>query len=320
MELPPQIAQAYSLVAAGRAPEAVGLLEPLARQGDGPACFQLAEWRREGQFVARDFAIARDLYRRAGAAGMIHGQRRHIAFLAVGVGGPRDWAQSLRLLEELAQIDPEARRQLATVHAMELTGEGDPCSGPPGETVCEAPKVVRFSGFFTAAECAYLSEAAGPLFEPAPTVDERTGRLIMNPVRTSDTAVFPWVAENPAVHALNRRIAAASATGPEQGEPLQVLRYRPGQQYKPHIDAIPGLDNQRVLTMLVYLNQDFQGGETRFLNSGLTLSGRTGDAILFENVDAAGRPDPDAVHAGLPVTTGVKFLASRWIRQRPPDA
>ena len=200
---------------------------------------------------------------------------------------------------------------------MRLTDKGDPVAVPSGETIGESPRIVRFNDFLSAAECAWLAQAAAPMFEPAPTVDERTGRLIMNPVRTSDTAVFPWVAENPAVHALNRRIAAASATRAEQGEPLQVLRYAPGQEYRPHIDAVPGLANQRILTMLVWLNDDYEGGETRFIETGLTVKGRKGDALLFENVDAEGRPDTKMVHAGLPVTAGVKLLASRWIRANP---
>jgi prolyl 4-hydroxylase len=240
--------------------------------------------------------------------------------LAAGVGGPRDWPESLERLEALAEIDPEAKWQLAVVNAMALDAVGDPQTPPTGETVCESPKVTRFPGFFTPDECAYLIEAAGPMFEPAHTVDERTGRLIMNPVRTSDTAAFPWIGENPAVHALNRRVAAASGTRPEQGEPLQVLRYATGQEYKPHIDAIPGLGNQRILTALIYLNDDFDGGETHFLKAGLTVRAHTGDAIVFDNVDAEGRPNPEAVHAGLPVTRGVKFLASRWIRESPVTA
>ena len=61
--------------------------------------------------------------------------------------------------------------------------------------------------------------------------------MVQNPVRTSDAMVFPWIAESPAVHALNRRIAAATGTIPAQGEPLQVLRYRRGQQYRPHLDC-----------------------------------------------------------------------------------
>jgi prolyl 4-hydroxylase len=42
-----------------------------------------------------------------------------------------------------------------------------------------------------------------------------------------------------------------------------------------------------------------------------------GDALLFRNADADGRPDPLALHSGLPVTRGVKYLASRWIRAEP---
>jgi prolyl 4-hydroxylase len=123
--------------------------------------------------------------------------------------------------------------------------------------------------------------------------------------------------ESPAIHALCRRLAAASGTDVGQGEPLQVLCYSAGQEYKPHFDAIDGTDNQRILTFLVYLNDDFDGGETEFLSTGLKVKGRKGDALLFRNADDLGRPDLKSQHAGLPPTTGVKFLASRWIRQKP---
>ena len=317
MQLPPQIAQAYALVSAGRVPEALTLLGRLAAAGDGPALWQIAEWRREGQLMPRDYAIARECYGRAGAAGLIEAQRRYIAFLAVGVGGPRDWAGSLKLLEEMAAYYPPAQRELALVRAMALTAEGDPVSVPAAEVLSESPSIARFSALFSDEECRYLAQAAEPYFEPAMTVDERTGRQFLNPVRTSDTAVFPWVAENPAIHALNRRLAAASGTAPERGEPLQVLRYAVGQQYRPHIDAIPGMDNQRVLTALVYLNDHFEGGETDFPEACVRIAARQGDGIVFGNVDGEGRPDPKAVHAGLPVTRGAKLLASRWIRARP---
>ena len=320
MSLPPQIADAYALVEAGRAPAAVRLLEELAANGDGPACYQLAEWRREGAHGPRDFAAARALYGRAGAAGLIEGARRYVALAATGVGGPRDWRHALAVLAELATIDPAAARQKALLERMTLDPEGDPLAMPEPETICESPRIARFAAQFSADECVWLAAAAAQLFEPAPTVDERTGALIMNPVRTSDTAVFPWVAENPVLHALNRRIAAASGTRTEQGEPLQVLRYGVGQEYRPHIDAIPGLRNQRIYTMLVWLNEDFDGGETHFLKAGLKLRLRRGDAILVGNVDREGRPDPDAIHAGLPVTRGEKLLASRWIRAGPVTA
>lgn len=316
MSLPPQIQQAQALVDSGCAAEAVDLLNGLAAGGDGPACFQLAEWSREGEIVCRDFTLVRTLYERAAQAGLIEALRRYIAFVAVGAGGPRNWQQALQMLSDLAAVDRGAARQLVCVQAMQLTVEGDPLSIPAGEVVSESPRVLRFPELFTESECNYLAEAAEPLFEPALTVEEYTTRQFRNPIRTSDTAVFPWVGENPAVHALNRRIASASATDQRQGEPLQILRYRPGQEYKPHTDAIPGLENQRILTMLVYLNDDFEGGETQFIQAGLTIRPRCGEGLLFHNVGPDGELDPSVEHAGRPVTSGVKLLASRWIRER----
>lgn len=320
MQYPPQIEQAFALVKAGRAEDAARHLRSLADQGDGPACYQLAEWHREGEHVPRDFAAARRLYRGAAQAGLIEGMRRYLALWVLGIGGDRDWQGGLQLLEAMAALDPRSARELALVRTMQLMQAGDPVAVPAAEVLSEEPRLVRFPGFFTAEECAYLAEAAEPLFEPAHTYNGQTGEDFRNPVRTSDTAAFPWVGENPAIHALNRRIAAASATDVMQGEPLQVLRYEPGQEYKPHIDAIPGLDNQRVMTMLVYLNDGFEGGETQFTELGVTVAARRGDAILFRNVTGDGRPDPALVHAGLPVRSGVKLLASRWIRERPTVA
>ena len=202
---------------------------------------------------------------------------------------------------------------------MDLTPAGDPVSLPEAERLSAAPDVTIFRNAFSRLECDYLAEAADPLFVPSDVVDPQTGKLVRHPIRTSDVAAFPLLLENPAVHAINRRIAALSGTTPEQGEPLQVLRYRPGQQYRAHFDALPGTANQRVLTMLVYLNHNYQGGETLFIKSNLKVNARRGDALLFRNADDAGRIDQATQHSGLPVTRGVKLIASRWIRARPLD-
>jgi prolyl 4-hydroxylase len=166
----------------------------------------------------------------------------------------------------------------------------------------------------TEAECRYLRTAGEPALQPSVVVDPATGRLTPHPVRSSDAAMFGVYAEDLVVNALNRRIAALSGTGIDQGEPLQLLRYRPGGEYKPHMDALPAEPNQRILTVLVYLSDDYEGGETAFPNAGLSFRGRTGDALLFRNTGADGRPDPLSLHAGLPVARGIKYLASRWIR------
>jgi prolyl 4-hydroxylase len=172
-------------------------------------------------------------------------------------------------------------------------------------------------GFFSQAECDFLVQEAEPWLTPSLIVDPRSGQLVHNPVRTSDAMVFPWIAESPAIHAFNRRIAVATGTAPAQGEPLQVLRYQGGQQYRPHLDGVAGEANQRILTALVYLNDGYAGGETQFVRTGLTFSGGKGDALIFANALPDGSCDAQALHAGLPVLSGEKYLASRWIRARP---
>ena len=134
-------------------------------------------------------------------------------------------------------------------------------------------------------------------------------------VVTSDGASLQWVVEDPALHALARRLAALTGTDYDQGEALQILRYRPGQQYRPHVDWL-GEDKPRVLTALVYLNEDYEGGETAFTKAGLKVKGARGDVLVFRSVGADGAFDPMSEHAGLPVTSGTKYLASRWIRAR----
>jgi len=256
---------------------------------------------------AGDLAAARAWFGRAGEAGRHDAAVIHCNLVANGA----DWQQGLVLLRRLAGSDRRCRRQLDLIEAM------DPAAPvPAGEVLSEAPHITSFRSLFSAAECRYLIEAAAPMLEPSVVVDPRSGRQRPDRVRISDGAGFTWPLENPAVHALNRRIAAASGTDVAQGEPLQILRYRPGGEYKPHFDAIPGFANQRICTMIVWLNEGYEGGETMFMKTCAKLKGRTGDALLFRNALPDGTRDPDAGHAGLPVMRGEKIIASRWIRAR----
>jgi prolyl 4-hydroxylase len=284
---------------------------------EADALFARAAAALAGTGGRRDTALARALFRDSAAAGRRDAAVIFTNLVASGVGGPRDWPAALAFLANLAGSGRRQQRELEIVSAMALTPDGDPIKAPVGEIVCESPHIRLFRGLFSRAECGWLIESAAPMLEPSVVVDNATGRQVPDPVRTSDGMGFTWPLENPAVHALNRRIAAASGTAPEQGEPLQVLRYRPGDQYRTHFDAIPGFANQRAMTMLVWLNDGFEGGETEFPAPGLKLRHGVGDAILFRNVREDGSRDPDSAHAGLPVVSGEKYLASRWIRQRP---
>lgn len=311
------VAEAQSLFGSGHPQKAMDLLGHSASRNDPDALEFLAKLCLKGDFVNRDLALSRDLFHRAAAAGSKTAGAAYRAFVANGTGGPADWKKAIELIELASRSDLEAERELQLILAMRLGDEGDPLDAFSAERISVSPDVVTFQSLFTDMECDFLISRAMPGLLPSKVVDPQTGELVPNPVRTSDAASFPLVSESPAIHALCRRLAAASGTHVKQGEPLQILRYRPGQEYRAHFDAIGNAENQRVLTFLVYLNYDFEGGETYFAKPGIRVKGRKGDGLLFRNADADGRPDPNSQHSGLPVTAGEKFLASRWIRERP---
>ena len=310
------IEQAYALANRGNAAGAISMLEDGGRAGQADCWVELAAWHLSGQIVPRDLAKSREYFRLAADLGHEQARDIYVALLANGTGGSADWAGAIKVLSETAGSDPNSARELDVIRAMNVGPAGEPLGPFPCEQLSASPDVRLFPGLFSAEECDWLVERSSPSLQPSLVVDPRSGQQVPNPVRTSDAVGFPLIIESPAIHALCRRLAAASGTQVKDGEPLQVLRYRPGQQYRPHFDAIDNADNQRVLTFLVYLNDDYEGGETEFLTTGLKVKGKKGDGLLFRNADSSRAPDPASHHAGLAVTAGEKFLASRWIRER----
>ena len=305
--------QAVALAAAGQIGEALTLLDEAGGRATARRCSHGACGGSTGAANSRSCGRTRGFQARRGG-GIPAAARVHAGFLAAGVGGERDWARAFTALA--ASGDPLMERQARLIAAMDLDELGNPASIPAGEPLSETPSISLFRTLFSPEECALLVELAEARLKPALIFHEGQRRFVADPLRDSDAAGFPIVLEWPFVHALNRRIAAASGTDVSQGEPLQVLRYAPGQQYRPHLDAVPGMANQRILTALAWLNADYEGGETLFLESGLMAKGGQGDLMVFANALPDGRPDPATRHAGAPVTRGVKLLASRWIRAR----
>jgi prolyl 4-hydroxylase len=291
------------------------IIRRLAASGHAEALFTLADMYWRGDGIEQHYGKGRELIRRASEAGHPVAIRAYTNLLASGLAGPRDWPAALARLAAEARGDSRREQMLALIAAMGLTPDGDPRSLPPAEQLSESPHVLLFPGLFGAEECAFLALVAEPSYAPSLIADDN-GPGLRDPIRTSDGATMHWLIEDPAIHALNRRLAAASGTDVSQGEPLQILRYRPGQQYRRHFDYQPGAANQRILTALVYLNDAYEGGETEFVRTGLRIRGEPGDGLVFRNTAANGRADEMAEHAGAPVTNGTKLLASRWIREK----
>ena len=313
-----ETAEVQQLVAAGRYPEAVDRLHAAAEKGESEALYKLATWRVSGHIIRRDTAAARELMGRAADAGNAEAALIHAHFLANGTGGSANWRRARAILESLVP-NPSAVEQLLMLEQMAVDGDGDPTFEFNVEILCERPAVFASRGFFTAEECAYIARKAEPRLQPSMVTHRETGKLIAHPVRRSDGTFFGVATEDLVISALNRRIAAACGTNADQGEPLQILRYPPGGEFRPHHDFVANKDNQRILTALVYLSESYEGGETEFVRTGLSFKGSSGDLLFFRNVTPDGNPDESAEHAGLPVRAGVKLVASRWIWRAPPS-
>ena len=189
-------------------------------------------------------------------------------------------------------------------------------------TVVKHPRVVVFGNLLSDDECESLIELAQPKLSRSQTVDNQTGGEEINSARTSDGTFFTR-SENPVCDRVEKRLAELLNWPFENGEGLQVLRYRSGAQYVPHYDyfdpAQPGTarivqrGGQRVATIVMYLRTPERGGATVFPDIGLEVQPVKGSGVFF----SYDRPHPDTktLHGGTPVTLGEKYVATKWLRE-----
>jgi prolyl 4-hydroxylase len=190
-------------------------------------------------------------------------------------------------------------------------------------SVLRQPRLVLLGGLLSDAECSALVALARPHLHRSRTVETQSGGEEVHVDRTSDGMFFTR-GENPLVQRIEARIARLLHWPVENGEGLQVLRYQPGAQYKPHYDyfdpAEPGTPSilerggQRVATLIIYLQAPEQGGATTFPDVQLEVAPQRGNAVFF----SYDRPHPSthSLHGGAPVLAGEKWIATKWLRER----
>jgi prolyl 4-hydroxylase len=190
----------------------------------------------------------------------------------------------------------------------------------------EKPLIAALAGVVTPEECAQLVELARPRLEPSTIADPATGKDVVTDRRTS-LGMFFRPMENDLVARLDRRFSEVAALPVENGEGLQILYYPLGAQFPPHFDFLRPSNaanqqsiersGQRVSTLIAYLNDVEDGGETAFPRVGWTVFPRRGNAVYFEYANGRGQVDPRTLHAGCPVLRGEKWIATKWMRERP---
>ena len=269
------------------------LLERGAARGDAIAAALMAERLAHGEGCEAQPDVAADLWTQLDANGF--------ECLPAFTLPPPDHA-------------PGPPRQLALEEVLRA---------PSVQVLHASPRIGVVPQLLSADECRLLIAASRPHLHASQTADPVTGIPLTLQVRTSHEASLDPLLETTALRMVQLRMAAAAGIDLPHGEQLTVLRYAPGQQYRPHRDYLPpgtlAMDRphagNRQRTVCVYLNPVAAGGATDFPTAGVRVTPEPGKAVVFDSLHADGTPDPDSLHAGLPVEHGEKWLATLWIRQ-----
>ncbi len=133
--------------------------------------------------------------------------------------------------------------------------------------------------------------------------------------------------EDRANQMVEAKITRLTGIDPTHGETIQGQRYAVGQQFKPHHDFFytnqpywPEMDRQggqRTWTAMIFLNEPEAGGQTFFPNAKVRVTPRTGNLLLWNNLDQYGEPNTFSLHTGCPVEAGIKYVITKWYRERP---
>jgi len=185
------------------------------------------------------------------------------------------------------------------------------------------PRVLVLGGLLSLEECEEMIALARPRLARSETVINATGGSEVNVARTSQGMFFSR-GENELCQRIEARVAALVNWPVERGEGLQVLRYGPGAEYKPHYDyfdpAQPGTPTilrrggQRLATLVTYLNTPEAGGATIFPDIGFQVNAVAGHAVFFSY--AWPHPGTQTLHGGAPVVSGEKWVATKWLREQ----
>lgn len=301
-----------------------------AAAGDPLSQYQLARILLVGREAPPDAAMALKLVRDACAQNFPQALLFHATLAALGFGRTQSWGDAISYVGQAAATgDERAQGQLAALGGVSGFKPEAWFEERPVIQHCDAPRVFTVKNFLSRDACAWLIDQARRRLVSARVKDPETGvAAVDEQMRTNSGAGFSAIESDLILQLTCLRISAAVGLPLIQQEPTNVLHYAPGQQYRSHYDFIVSGDEaafadelrrlgQRVCTVLVYLNDDYEGGETDFPRLNWQFKGETGDALIFWNLSATGERERFSLHAGLPVTSGEKWLLSKWIREKP---
>jgi prolyl 4-hydroxylase len=245
----------------------------------------------------------------------------------MGLWVPQSWSEALRLLDlSAAQGHGPATDDRTALTALADLGQW--LTPPSPQPLMSGPAILTVPGFLPPALCDWLIDQVRDTTHPALVYNPDTGEGLRDDIRTNSASQIGLERMTVTTALIRERIARVAGLPVPGLEWTQILHYGPGQTFDWHVDWLnpdePGhapdlaARGQRIATLLVYLNDDYEGGETAFEAGGLRHRGGKGDALMWANTLPSGGIDPRTLHAGLPPTTGEKWVLSQWLRGRAP--
>lgn len=334
---------------AGEHDEAVNVLARATRAGDLDAMTTLGKRLVVGDRAPYLPKEGAGMVLEAAQKGVAEAVSQVAVFQCTGVFQQKSWPHALATLTHAAVLGwRPAREQLMLLGGASLEGldpvlanEDAGCWLKAAEAidlapwfragdnlvVNESPLVRRFSNFLPAEVCKLLIRQSSQRLQPALVYDPGSKRNIRFKTRTNSIAQFNLV-ENDFIHfLLQEKMSAACGQPMQHMEATAILNYKPGEEITNHYDFVdPELPNyeeeiaengQRVITFLIYLNDDYEGGETCFPKLGVNHKGCRGEGLYFMNSLPDGSSDVRTLHAGRPPVSGQKWIVSQFIRNRP---
>ena len=181
-------------------------------------------------------------------------------------------------------------------------------------------RIYEYDNLLTPQECQTIIQLAAPHVSRSHVLSKQK----YNKSRTS-SHTFLKSNVHPIIEKIDQIVYSYLKIPIENYESLQVVNYKSTQKYDAHYDACDPEEEicqddmkrggLRYATFIIYLNDDFEGGETEFPIHNYKAKPKTGKAVLFFNLDDRNQTRRhNSFHGGLPPTTGEKWMCNKWIR------
>jgi prolyl 4-hydroxylase len=245
------------------------------------------------------------------------------------VSAERGWLPARDQLEVLGAAgdaipfaDPQRWRALG--QRVDLAAWRTP---PPSVDLSTSPLVRSYRDLVSEHVCRWLVRRARPRLTRALVYEALKREVIVGSSRTNTAASFNLLETDLVLVLAQLRMAACLNMSIRYFEAVSVLHYGAGEEITDHYDFVdpdvPGYEQdlkqrgERVVTFLIYLNDDYGGGETAFPKLGFDHKGMRGEGLFFVNALPDGKPDTRMLHAGRPASPGEKWIVSQFVRNRP---